>query len=371
MARVALTLAFLSFFWLSEAGLALAQTVDAPPAAKKASGKKKGAASSDGDQKASKPLDKAEVQKALDAATAALANGKPDAALVHINTVMSSGGLDSRSTARALSLRGQVYKRQGKPAQAIADLQSALWLKGGLSDAERETAMQVRSEAYREAGLNEPPLSASKSEGRQTAGGPSATVATTGTGSSGSSSGSGIFSGFGGNFLSNIFGGDSGKSAESKPETSAAPAPHRAPSEPAVSSWSQTTSVKPAPSPPPSQHKAAAPARPEPSRAKEPIKTASTAEPAPLEKGAQGEGRYRLQLGAVRSREEAKAVAERVKADHAALVGGRDYDIVEAVFGNMGKFYRVRIGPYADMAESKTVCATLRASGVDCMIITQ
>lgn len=74
--------------------------------------------------------------------------------------VMRSGGLDQKRMARALAIRGQAYRRDKKPAQAISDLQSALWLKGGLSESERAAALAARAEAYRDAGLPEPPLPA-------------------------------------------------------------------------------------------------------------------------------------------------------------------------------------------------------------------
>jgi cell division septation protein DedD len=375
MARVGLTLALLPLFWLSQAEFALAQNVDSPaPAKAAAGGKRKAAAKADanGDAKGAKQLDKAGISKALDAAAKALEAGKPDVAVTQTNTVLASSGLDSRSTAQALSLRGQAYRRQSKPAQAIADLQSALWLKGGLSDTERATAMQARSESYREAGLDEPPLAASRSDRTKSASAGSATVATATEAPSSGLSGVGSSVG---NFFSNMFGGGgSTEKAATKSET--ASIPHRAPSEPAVSSWSQSTSVKAAPPRPAATH-AEAPAHvgkvvAEPKANKPSTKTAAVAPPAPAVTEADKQnGPFQLQLAAVRSRDEAKALADRVTSENGALVGTRDYEIVDAVFGNMGKFYRVRIGPYADLEQSKSACATLRAKGVDCMIVPQ
>jgi hypothetical protein len=59
--------------------------------------------------------------------------------------------------ARALYLRGSASRRLGKPAQAISDLTTAVWLKGGLSDADKAKAIEERQLAYREAGLGDTP----------------------------------------------------------------------------------------------------------------------------------------------------------------------------------------------------------------------
>ena len=57
--------------------------------------------------------------------------------------------------AKALLYRGMAYRQQQKPAQAISDITSALWLKGGLSPTDRTSALQQRAAAYQEAGLTE------------------------------------------------------------------------------------------------------------------------------------------------------------------------------------------------------------------------
>lgn len=98
----------------------------------------------------------AEAPAKLDKAAAALAGNKPDEALRGVNEVLSSNGVAPHHVARALYLRGLAYRKQGKPAQAMADLSSAIWLKGGLGDADRAAATKARNEAAREAGIVEP-----------------------------------------------------------------------------------------------------------------------------------------------------------------------------------------------------------------------
>ena len=81
-------------------------------------------------------------------------------------------------------------------------------------------------------------------------------------------------------------------------------------------------------------------------------------------------GAYRLQLATVRSRKEADAVAERLRKEHAGALGGRQLEVDETVFGNMGTFYRVRLGPYANVKEPQSVCEQLRPRGYDCLVVT-
>jgi hypothetical protein len=72
----------------------------------------------------------------------------------------------------------------------------------------------------------------------------------------------------------------------------------------------------------------------------------------------------------VRSEGEAQALAAKVKREHAALAT-REPEIDQTVVGNMGSFYRVRVGPFATQADGQAACAKLRSSGLDCLVVTQ
>jgi cell division protein FtsN len=37
----------------------------------------------------------------------------------------------------------------------------------------------------------------------------------------------------------------------------------------------------------------------------------------------------------------------------------------------MGSFYRVRVGPFATVQETQTVCAKVKGTGFDCLTVTQ
>lgn len=82
-------------------------------------------------------------------------------------------------------------------------------------------------------------------------------------------------------------------------------------------------------------------------------------------------GKYRLQVASVRSRAEADSLAQTVMAFYGGQLGGAKAEIDEAVIGDMGTFYRVRLGPYASAAEPKKLCSTLKPQGFDCQVVTQ
>lgn len=80
-------------------------------------------------------------------------------------------------------------------------------------------------------------------------------------------------------------------------------------------------------------------------------------------------GRYLVQLAAARTEAEAEALATKAKRTHPAELGAQAQSIDQAVLGNMGTFYLVRFGPFASAQETRTVCAKLRDSGIDCLPI--
>ena len=101
-----------------------------------------------------------------------------------------------------------------------------------------------------------------------------------------------------------------------------------------------------------------------PAQAKSKPAKVATAAPA-------GGGRYKLQVAAVRSREEAQRLAQSLTAYPAVRDGTVQTEIDEAVIGSMGTFYRVRLGPYADAKEPGQLCSTLKPQGFDCLVVTQ
>lgn len=101
--------------------------------------------------------DAAANQRAYSAGTRAFESGDMATAERQLTAALSGGGLPNSQMARALYLRGSALRRLGKPARAISDLTTAVWLKGGLSDADKAKATEERQLAYREAGLGDTP----------------------------------------------------------------------------------------------------------------------------------------------------------------------------------------------------------------------
>ena len=505
--------------------------------------------------------------KAYDSGTRSFKSGKMDSAIKSLSSAIKTGGLSSQQMAKALYTRGLAYRKRGKPALAISDLTTSVWLKNGLSETDRAKAVVARQAAYREAGLGDtaPPVAAQKStpgapvaiksaqapaaapptspiatpaaapavtnaptpswESTTTAvstpapvtvdnknaveqasstvagffsnlfspsapqqsgsvattpapssittaavpqqvtppGGPanslhaavasttrtpapvpaptvpqsaspgfstataptpqpvpaappvtSTTVAktpvsapqaapvpkTSGTGFVTTTSAQPVpapaatapqstqapaappspnaleqagaaVTGFFGNLFAG--GGSTGAAATQSPSSNVATSSTGASAGPtsAVSSWSNGTEVATATSTkaphrapvtairPPPVTPAAAPAR------------APAQKVAALPPQAAPHGDFRLQIAAVRSRDDAARVAAQIKRDHAFRLGARQTEIDKAVIGNMGTFYRVRIGPYANAAEPRKLCTVLRPHGYDCLVVTQ
>ncbi len=129
-------LAGLSAFLLTAAQPALAQQVATSP------------------RKASEDSSKVALE-AYEAGVKAYEAGKLGPAITSLSTALSSGGLPPPQMAKAFYYRGVAHRIRGNSTQAISDLASAIWLKGGLSDADRAAAIGQRQAAYREAGLGD------------------------------------------------------------------------------------------------------------------------------------------------------------------------------------------------------------------------
>jgi cell division septation protein DedD len=78
-----------------------------------------------------------------------------------------------------------------------------------------------------------------------------------------------------------------------------------------------------------------------------------------------------VQVASVRSREAAATVADRLRKEHGFRLDSREPVIEEKVYGNMGTFYAVKVGPYPDQTEPNKLCQVLRPTGYDCMVLTE
>ena len=299
-----------------------------------------------------KRQDPIEAQRAVEGASKLLQSGKAEQATQALTATLAGGNLPPAVMAKALYLRGVAYRQQGKPAQAISDLTSALWLKGGLADGDRADAMKQRTAAYGDAGLTETGeavTAAPAAKERQASA--KGWGATTSPDESSSSSAP-----LGGNWFKDWFSGwqnNNSSQSEAPPkattgsiqkDTAPPAAQPAAPAPRVASAWSSKTEVQP--------------------------ETAALVEREPAPAAVRFEGKFRVQLAIVRTEDEARALAVKAKRELAGALASREPEIDQAVLGNMGSFYRVRAGPYATMQETQAVCARIKGTGFDCMAVT-
>jgi hypothetical protein len=338
---------------------------------------------------------------------ASLAAGKYDAAIRQLSATINSESASTDDAAKALYLRGIAYRKLGEPARAAADLGAAIWL--GLPEGDRVKALVNRGLAYKAAGLareGEVELAAARKLGGS---GAVDTIIAEGGGAPEGAAAIAAFatevrpesapsfsaeaappvespptrtanaspgawntsvadeaqpSGSGGNRLTRWFGSltDSPSSETAapapppeSPAQASAPAPR--PAAAPTTGWSTTTEGQGAPAEASSGEGTSRWARlfnrgtPE----------APAAEPAAAPSAGGG---YRLQLATSRSEAEAQALWKKV-AQTQSLPGVQPA-IEKVDIGSFGTFYALRIGPFANKAESLKVCNALKRSGIDC-----
>ncbi len=150
------------------------------------------------------------------------------------------------------------------------------------------------------------------------------------------------------------------------PSASAPPAPVFAKAPPAVprvpvEQQAASAALPAAPPAPPSAPVAAPAAAPAATVAK-------PAPPAPVA-NVSGAGRVTVQLAAFRTRANAEGGWQRLRAAHPDQLGDRALIMRETDLGDRGIYYRVRTGPFTDVATAKAFCAQLQARDQDCVVI--
>ena len=145
------------------------------------------------------------------------------------------------------------------------------------------------------------------------------------------------------------------------PPPAAAPAPvaAAAPTPPPAPPVAETPPTPPANVAKPEQHPAAASGRAPPAAPK-PL--------SPRVQPASAGGGARIQLGSVRSEEQARQEWERIKRRNADLLGGLSATPVRADLGDKGVYYRIQAGPVGDPAKAERICAELKQRNVGCII---
>lgn len=162
------------------------------------------------------------------------------------------------------------------------------------------------------------------------------------------------------------------------PSPSAAPAPTPAPSAtptpapeakaPAAEAKTPSESKSATPPAAAPQTAASTPAPQEAAKATEPPKAATppaqTAAVQPAKNGA-----YKVQIASVPSQEQAEKEWAKAKAAHADLLGSLTLSVQRADLGAKGIYYRVQAGPLADDVAAKSLCASLQARKLGCLVV--
>ncbi|MEM6602670.1 MAG: SPOR domain-containing protein [Pseudomonadota bacterium] len=78
-----------------------------------------------------------------------------------------------------------------------------------------------------------------------------------------------------------------------------------------------------------------------------------------------------LQVGAYRSKLEAKKAWKTISARFGSVLKVDNHMIVKADLKNKGTFYRLRVGPYASKNAAVNVCSSLKAKSQGCMFVMQ
>jgi hypothetical protein len=80
-------------------------------------------------------------------------------------------------------------------------------------------------------------------------------------------------------------------------------------------------------------------------------------------------GQTRIQLVAMRDAQSAVAAWQKLKQQHAQVLGPLSPIFERADLGDKGVYHRVQAGPFADRNAAAAACATLKAAKQDCVVV--
>ncbi len=80
-------------------------------------------------------------------------------------------------------------------------------------------------------------------------------------------------------------------------------------------------------------------------------------------------GDYFVQLASVKSDQSARKEWLRLQKAHAGLFGDLALDVQRADLGDRGIFYRIRTGPFPNRATAQDMCAQIKATELDCLVV--
>jgi cell division protein FtsN len=79
-------------------------------------------------------------------------------------------------------------------------------------------------------------------------------------------------------------------------------------------------------------------------------------------------GRFRVQVGAGRTEEEARSRWSRLAGQHPDLLGDKELFVLRADLGERGVYHRLQVGAFDNRAAAADLCERLKAESVDCFV---
>ncbi len=80
-------------------------------------------------------------------------------------------------------------------------------------------------------------------------------------------------------------------------------------------------------------------------------------------------GRYRLQLAAVSSENDARAAWSKLVSAHSSLLSNQNPDFQTVNLGGSRSVVRIQIGPFSDKLSTLQLCNTFKQQGLDCFLV--
>lgn len=324
-----------------------------------------------------------------------------DQALKQLNQAIAVGTLASKFASEAHYYRGRTFSKKGEPARGIVDFNRALFFKKLPNDL-RVRILRSRAQAYKSVGLTsqaQADISAASAIGPNT---PS-TVASTRTRKANqgrtaqvNSQPSSLAQGWGASVSTTQTSQQKSQRTSSrsntnpKPTVSAQPKPAEVrPQQPQRPQQSQAQQRSPLAIMSSEPKPAKQPKRAEP-KSNSAIQGWQTSENSSENNYVTGaaprqvsytrqnlnqlavseSGRYRLQLAAVSSQQEAARVWSTLSSKYRTMLAGQT-PLFQRVTVNQKTVYRIQIGPFAEKAATERLCASYKSQGLDCFMVTQ
>ncbi|MGH1350199.1 MAG: SPOR domain-containing protein [Methyloligellaceae bacterium] len=325
---------------------------------------------------------KANDEAYLKAGVSAIASKQYAQAIDHLSKALGSGGLSPEDTAKAYYYRGVAYNGKNEPARSIADFSNALFFKKNPPDLKSKILI-ARARAYKAVGL------VARAENDIRASGTGGTTISSVSSVSnnrpvntqrrqvpqqqatGSSSGSfarqerrnkpAVTQGWGASVSSNPV--RQQQPARIVRQERQQPVARQARSTSSDGNYrslfdSNARKVESRPI----QRQARYQPESRPQQKTEQRRSFNTSAGA-------GSGRYRLQLAAVSSENDARAAWSKLVAEHSSLLSNQSPDFQTVNLGGSKSVVRIQIGPFSDKLSTLQLCNTFKQQGLDCFLV--